>query len=65
MPLWYKQISGFFSLRKFKALPGISSGVKISCIACGNLFLEKIEGALCVRFKDGGGGWRGTIQGGV
>ena len=28
-----------------------------------NLFLEKIEGALCVWFKDGGGGWHGTIQG--
>jgi len=39
------------------------SGGKISCITHGNSFLEKIKGALCIWFKDGGGGWHGTVKG--
>jgi hypothetical protein len=59
----------FFHEEKFRLCQDIVkasalSCVKISCITR-NLFLEKIEGALCVWFKDGVGGWHGAVQGGA
>jgi hypothetical protein len=41
------------------------SSVKICCMTRGDPFLEKIEGASCVWFKDLDGGWHITIQEGV